>query len=124
MRARGNGALRFATPDAGAATARLPRRDEAADARALELLERAGTKRSVLLKGGTIVTMDPVLGNLVGDVLAQGIKIAEVSPDVSAATTTDVIVVDAADMIITPGFVVPPTRLGGPAARLGAGSRP
>ncbi|MBV8995155.1 MAG: hypothetical protein JO287_15995 [Pseudonocardiales bacterium] len=72
MRARSNGASRFASPDGVAAAARVPRRDEAADARALELLERPDNERSVLLKGGTIVTMDPMLGDLVGDVRVEG----------------------------------------------------
>lgn len=76
MRARSNGASRFASHDGVAAAARVPRRDEAADARAFELLERPNPKRRVLFKGGTIVTMDPVLGDLVGDVLIQGTKIA------------------------------------------------
>lgn len=67
----------------------MPRRDEAADARALEFLERPDNKRSVLLKGGTIVTMDPLLGDLVGDVRIEGTKIAEIGPDLHTATSDE-----------------------------------
>ncbi|MGH3550228.1 MAG: amidohydrolase family protein [Pseudonocardiaceae bacterium] len=49
--------------------------------------------------------MDPAFGNLLGDVLIQGTKIAEVSPDLGAATSDGTIVVDATGMIVMPGFV-------------------
>jgi 5-methylthioadenosine/S-adenosylhomocysteine deaminase len=57
----------------------------------------------ILLKGGTIISMDPKLGDLVqGDVLIEGKKIAAIAPALDAA---DAQVIDAHDTIIVPGFV-------------------
>jgi cytosine/adenosine deaminase-related metal-dependent hydrolase len=57
----------------------------------------------ILLKGGTIISMDPKLGDLVqGDVLIEGKKIAAIAP---ALDTADAQVIDAHDTIIVPGFV-------------------
>ena len=40
----------------------------------------------ILLKGGTVLTLDPKIGNFTqADVLIEGIKIAEVGPNVKAA---------------------------------------
>ena len=59
-----------------------------------------------MLKGGTIISMDPAVGNFArGDILIEGDKIAGISPSLSAGG--DVIEVDAADMIIIPGFCDP-----------------
>ena len=57
----------------------------------------------ILLKGGTIVSMDPRLGDLAkGDLLIEGTKIAAVSPEIDSAGAQ---VIDALDTIIVPGFV-------------------
>src|SRR5262249_23708447 len=56
-----------------------------------------------LLKGGTIVSMDDKVGDLVkGDVLIEGKKIAAIAPEINAA---DAQVIDALDTIIVPGLV-------------------
>ncbi len=71
----------------------------------------AGTERGsaaplggnrTLLKGGTVLTMDPALGDFVqADVLIEGGRIASVARDISA----DANVVDARGMIVMPGFI-------------------
>jgi 5-methylthioadenosine/S-adenosylhomocysteine deaminase len=61
------------------------------------------SNRRILLKGGTIISMDPKVGDLVqGDVLIEGRKIAAIAPALNAA---DAQVIDARDAIIMPGFV-------------------
>jgi 5-methylthioadenosine/S-adenosylhomocysteine deaminase len=60
-------------------------------------------KTRILLKGGTIVGMDPKVGDLVkGDLLIEGRKIASIAPDIAVA---DAQVIDANSCIIVPGFV-------------------
>jgi hypothetical protein len=60
-------------------------------------------KSRILLKGGTIVSMDAKVGDLVkGDLLIEGSKIAAIAPEINAA---DVQVIDALDTIIVPGLV-------------------
>ncbi len=59
--------------------------------------------RKTLIKGGTILSMDSQIGNLVtGDVLIEGSRILAVGPSLSAA---DAAVIDARGMIVMPGFV-------------------
>ena len=41
----------------------------------------------VLLRGGQVLTVDPELGNLRGDVLIEGDTIARVAPSITGATT-------------------------------------
>jgi 5-methylthioadenosine/S-adenosylhomocysteine deaminase len=56
----------------------------------------------ILLKGGTVITVDPNLGDIAGgDVLIEGDTIAEVGTDLSA----DAEVIDATGNIVIPGFV-------------------
>jgi 5-methylthioadenosine/S-adenosylhomocysteine deaminase len=56
----------------------------------------------LLLRGGTVLTVDPDLGDLPrGDVLIEGDTIAQVAPQIDA----DAEVIDAAGMIVIPGFV-------------------
>jgi 5-methylthioadenosine/S-adenosylhomocysteine deaminase len=56
----------------------------------------------ILLKGGTVITVDPNLGDIPGgDVLIEGDTIAEVGIDLSA----DAEVIDATGNIVIPGFV-------------------
>src|SRR5262245_27282352 len=58
----------------------------------------------ILLKGGTVVSMDPKVGNFVkGDVLIQGKKIAAVAAELKARAQAQVI--DATNTIVIPGFV-------------------
>jgi 5-methylthioadenosine/S-adenosylhomocysteine deaminase len=56
----------------------------------------------LLLRGGTVLTLDPDLGDLPqGDVLIEGDRIAQVAPQLDA----DAEVVDASGHIVIPGFV-------------------
>jgi 5-methylthioadenosine/S-adenosylhomocysteine deaminase len=60
--------------------------------------------RRILLKGGTILSMDPAVGDFAcGDVLIEGDRIAAVGPSIDADAT----VIDASDMIVMPGFCDP-----------------
>jgi len=57
----------------------------------------------LLLKGGTIISMDPRVGDLAkGDVLIEGAKISAVAPTVNAAGAQ---MIDAANMILVPGLI-------------------
>jgi len=59
-----------------------------------------GTK--TLIRGGTVLTMDPAIGNLSGgDVLVEDDIIVAVEPEINA----DAEVLDAAGSIVIPGFV-------------------
>ena len=61
------------------------------------------TEKQVLLKGGTVLTMDPSLGNFRNaDVLIEGTKIAKVGPNLHVNGAE---VIDASNMIVMPGFV-------------------
>lgn len=60
-------------------------------------------KKQILLKGGTVLTMDTSLGNFRNaDVLIEGPKISAVGPNLSVNGAE---VIDAANMIVMPGFV-------------------
>ena len=77
------------------------------DAVTLDRLQRAvrDPRRRILLKGATIISMDPAVGDFVrGDLLVEGKKIAAVAPDLGAAAQ-DAIVVDAGGTILIPGMV-------------------
>jgi cytosine/adenosine deaminase-related metal-dependent hydrolase len=82
-----------------------------ADDQTLARLHSADSDRDrrILLKGGTVVSMDPAVGNFAqGDVLIEGTKIAAIGRDLSARTQGGgAIVVDASDMILIPGFCDP-----------------
>ncbi len=57
----------------------------------------------ILLKGGTVLTMDPNLGDLPkGDVLIEGDRIAQVAPTIEAA---DAEVIDCTGDVVIPGFI-------------------
>ena len=76
------------------------------DAGTLERIWRQNTSpnQSILLRGGTVVSMDPKVGDFVrGDVLIQGKKIAAVAPELKAPPQAQVI--DARNTIVIPGFV-------------------
>jgi 5-methylthioadenosine/S-adenosylhomocysteine deaminase len=56
----------------------------------------------LLLRGGTVLTVDPDLGDLpTGDVLIEGDTIAQVAPEIDA----DAEVIDARGHVVIPGFV-------------------
>ncbi|MEX2161955.1 MAG: amidohydrolase family protein [Anaerolineales bacterium] len=60
--------------------------------------------QSILLKGGTVMTLDPKLGLLQkGDVLIEGNKIKGIAPSLQSNGATQVI--DASNTIVMPGFV-------------------
>ncbi|HEY7391268.1 MAG TPA: hypothetical protein VH640_22325, partial [Bryobacteraceae bacterium] len=76
-----------------------------ADAAALQRLTAKDRDplRGILLKAGTIVSLDRQVGNLVrGDVLIRGTKIEAIAPNLDPGQAE---VIDAANCIIVPGFV-------------------
>jgi 5-methylthioadenosine/S-adenosylhomocysteine deaminase len=79
---------------------------DAADAQNLRRFEQqtaVDPKHRILLKGGTIVSLDDKVGDIVkGDVLIEGKKIAAIGMNLTAAGAQ---VIDATDTIIVPGFV-------------------
>jgi 5-methylthioadenosine/S-adenosylhomocysteine deaminase len=73
------------------------------DIRRFDLQQTIDPKSRVLLKGGTIVSMDDKVGDLAkGDLLIEGTKIAAIAPAIDAP---DAQVIDALDTIIVPGLV-------------------
>ena len=80
-----------------------------ADAGTLDRLLRAirDRRRRILLKGATIISMDPAVGDFVrADLLIEDKTIASVGPDLSsAAQDGNAIVVDANGTILIPGMV-------------------
>lgn len=77
--------------------------------RTLRSLERANddVERFILLKGGTVITMDPAVPDLErGDVLIRGKMIVAVGPDLSEAIEDKkCVVVNAEGTIMVPGMV-------------------
>src|SRR6185369_7389299 len=66
---------------------------------------RVVPSRRVLLKGGTVLSLDPKIGDFdSADVLIDGAKIAAVAPKL-ADVPADALVVDASHSIVMPGFV-------------------
>lgn len=62
-----------------------------------------GKRRRLLFKGGTVLTLDPTIGDFAkADVLVEGGKIEAVGPHIHAHGAH---VVDARGMIVMPGFV-------------------
>lgn len=60
-------------------------------------------RQRMLLRGGTIISLDPQIGNLAtGDVLIEGKRIAAIGPNLSAGGAQ---VIDVANRILIPGFV-------------------
>ena len=56
-----------------------------------------------LIKGGTVITVDPSLGDLpAGDVLVEDGKIAAVGPELAV---TDADTIDATDCLVLPGLI-------------------
>ncbi|CCE10766.1 Amidohydrolase [Bradyrhizobium sp. STM 3843] len=56
----------------------------------------------VLIKGGSLITMDPAVPDLAGDVLIENGKIAAIGRQVEAAGAE---IVDASRLIVAPGFI-------------------
>ena len=82
---------------AGAATAQNP-----SDSGVVDRLKRA---QRILLQGGIVLTLDPTLRDFErADVLIEGKRIAAVGPNL-AAQARSAVVVNAAGMIVMPGFV-------------------
>src|SRR5262249_45150561 len=87
-----------------AAVAAVPSQSERGgkESEIVERVSRPDSNRRILLKGGTILSMDPKVGNLAkGDVLIQGKKIAAVGVNLQSAGE----VIDASNTIVIPGFV-------------------
>ncbi|MDF3312821.1 amidohydrolase family protein [Rhodococcus sp. T2V] len=61
--------------------------------------------RPILLQGGLVVSMDPRVGNLRGDVLIANGKIVAVAQSLSELATDHAVVVDATGTIVMPGLV-------------------
>ena len=77
--------------------------DAAADVRRFVNPPAVNPMGPKLIKGGTIVSMDAKVGDLLkGDILIEGTKISAIGPNVDAA---DAQVIDAGDCIVVPGFV-------------------
>ena len=73
--------------------------------RAVRPVPRVVPSRRVLLKGGTVLSLDPKIGDFdSADVLIDGAKIAAVAPKL-ADVPADALVVDASHSIVMPGFV-------------------
>ncbi len=67
------------------------------------VLKRRVLHQRLLIRGGTVVSMDPAIGILPqGDVLVAGDTIARVAPRIDAAEAR---VIDARNAIVSPGFV-------------------
>jgi cytosine/adenosine deaminase-related metal-dependent hydrolase len=68
------------------------------------LAQLAGRGRRVLLRGATVVTLDPDIGDFsAGDVLIADGRIEAVGPDLGAAT--DAVTIELRGMIVMPGLV-------------------
>jgi len=77
--------------------------DAAADVRRFVNPPAVNPMGPKLIKGGTIVSMDAKVGDLLkGDILIEGTKISAIGPNVDAANAQ---VIDAGDCIVVPGFV-------------------
>jgi 5-methylthioadenosine/S-adenosylhomocysteine deaminase len=62
-----------------------------------------GRKRSILLRGGVVLTLDPKMGDFEkADVLINGKTIAQIAPTITAA---DAEVIDCSGTIVMPGFI-------------------
>src|SRR3984957_12231634 len=99
------GALKAGTLAAGAAVvgALADAAEAAENLRRFERQSAVDPKHRILLNGGTIVSMDPKVGDLVqGDVLIEGRKIAAIAAELNAPGAQ---VIDAHDTILVPGFV-------------------
>jgi 5-methylthioadenosine/S-adenosylhomocysteine deaminase len=82
----------------GVASGQQPRR-------AVRPVPRVVPSRHVLLKGGTVLSLDPKVGDFdAADVLIDGSKITAVGPNLKDLPS-DALVIDASQSIVMPGFV-------------------
>jgi 5-methylthioadenosine/S-adenosylhomocysteine deaminase len=105
---RASGAIAVAAGATGLFAGDAGAQGEARNADTLERLIRAARdpRRRILLRGGTIITMDSGVGDFIrGDLLIEGKRIAAVNADLGTALDGNTIVVDAKDAIVIPGFV-------------------
>jgi len=93
-----------ATMAAGAAAASgLAGDAQAQDVRRFSTLPAVDQKHRILLKGGTIISMDAKVGDLAkGDLLIEGSRIAAIGPNLSVSGAQEI---DATNAIIIPGLV-------------------
>ena len=56
-----------------------------------------------VIKGGTLITMDPHLGDLTGDILVEDDRIVRVAPSINVEPGT--LEIDATNHIVIPGFI-------------------
>src|SRR3984957_8860860 len=93
-----------ATMAAGAAAAGgLAGEAQAQDVRRFATLPTVDQKHRVVLRGGTIISMDAKVGDLAkGDLLIEGSKIAAIGPDLKVSGAQEI---DASNTIIIPGLV-------------------
>lgn len=97
------GAIKATLAAGAAAGGALPQTAAADDVRRFDQQQSIDPKNRILLKGGTVVSMDDKVGDLAkGDVLIEGTKISAIAPEINAA---DAQVIDALDCIIVPGLV-------------------
>ncbi|WP_033340933.1 amidohydrolase family protein [Catenuloplanes japonicus] len=61
--------------------------------------------RSVVLRGASVITMDPGTGDFVGDVVITGDTIGAVGPGAASTAPGDALVVDATGTVIIPGLI-------------------
>ncbi|HEY7662069.1 MAG TPA: amidohydrolase family protein [Xanthobacteraceae bacterium] len=88
---------------AGAVAAASATGAAAGPARAQQPSGATGPGRATLIKGGCVLSLDRAVGDFErADVLVEGGKISAVRPDIVAP---DADVIDAAQMIVMPGFV-------------------
>jgi 5-methylthioadenosine/S-adenosylhomocysteine deaminase len=102
------GAMAAAVSSPIAANTASAQGNAGADATLDRLRRTAGESgRRILIRGGVIISMDVGVGDFAaGDVLIEGKRIIGVAPDLSgAAQSGNVIVVDAAGMVVIPGMV-------------------
>ena len=85
-----------------------PLERQASDHETLNRLRQASEDdgRRILIRGGTILSMDPDVGDMLrGDILIYGKKIEAIAEDLGeAAGDGQAVVVDAEDMVVIPGF--------------------
>jgi len=68
-------------------------------------LTRVEAARRILLRGGVVLTLDPDLGDFAqADLLIEDGRIAEIRPEI-AVSDEAIVVVDATNRIVIPGFV-------------------
>src|SRR5262249_12259950 len=68
-----------------------------------------GRRRRILLRGGTVLSLDARVGDFdKADVLIDGTKIAAVAPHVSASAAANAEGIDCAGTIVMPGVIITP----------------